>query len=317
MRWDSSSSTAIDTAMPPFGASVSAVLRDGPNAAGARMDDTISKMRDLVKDLDAKASRHDACASFLTTIGESLRLQRPRDSMLHKFVEAYDSNEPSRRAGLDGDIFAFASEKFWEETKAISQIFLIQHDWKSAMAGADVGDFQLPYPKCCFEFIVSDHRFCALAGVDESSGRRYLLICYQNGATWVTAGPYIVKADGWTFAHKPDDNGLPIVYFIDAHIRALCVSLEAEVAVADTIRAPHKLNARLRATGRHEAYDYRELRLSRKPRPLPLADHTAGTPKRLHFRRGHWRHFGNHKTWVKWCLCGDPDLGFIDKHYRL
>jgi len=31
----------------------------------------------------------------------------------------------------------------------------------------------------------------------------------------------------------------------------------------------------------------------------------------------HWRHFENHKTWIKWHLRGDPCLGFIDKHYRL
>jgi hypothetical protein len=30
-----------------------------------------------------------------------------------------------------------------------------------------------------------------------------------------------------------------------------------------------------------------------------------------------WRHFVSHKTWIKWTLVGDPDLGFIDKEYRL
>lgn len=42
-----------------------------------------------------------------------------------------------------------------------------------------------------------------------------------------------------------------------------------------------------------------------------------GSRKRLHFRRGHWRHYESMKTWIRWCLAGDPDLGFIDKHYTL
>lgn len=37
----------------------------------------------------------------------------------------------------------------------------------------------------------------------------------------------------------------------------------------------------------------------------------------LHFRRGHWRHYGEYKTWIKWMLVGDPELGFVDKMYKL
>jgi hypothetical protein len=52
---------------------------------------------------------------------------------------------------------------------------------------------------------------------------------------------------------------------------------------------------------------------------LPAADgeREPGRKKRLHFRRGHWRHYETHKTWIKWMLVGDPDLGFIEKQYRL
>ena len=43
---------------------------------------------------------------------------------------------------------------------------------------------------------------------------------------------------------------------------------------------------------------------------------------RLHWRRGHWRvihwfsEFEN-RVWVRRCLVGDPDLGFVAKNYRL
>jgi hypothetical protein len=39
--------------------------------------------------------------------------------------------------------------------------------------------------------------------------------------------------------------------------------------------------------------------------------------KRLHFCRGHWRHYEKSKTWIRWCLKGDPDLGFVDAEYKL
>jgi hypothetical protein len=38
---------------------------------------------------------------------------------------------------------------------------------------------------------------------------------------------------------------------------------------------------------------------------------------RLHFRRGHHRHYENYKLWIKWQLVGNPDIGFIDKDYKL
>jgi hypothetical protein len=38
--------------------------------------------------------------------------------------------------------------------------------------------------------------------------------------------------------------------------------------------------------------------------------------KRLHLRRGHWRHFATYRTWIKWMMVGNPDLGFVDKEYR-
>lgn len=64
-------------------------------------------------------------------------------------------------------------------------------------------------------------------------------------------------------------------------------------------------------------YEYRVVRLNRKPRTQSLPATALHAPKRLHFRRGHWRHYEGFKTWVRWCLVGNPDLGFIDKEYRI
>lgn len=43
----------------------------------------------------------------------------------------------------------------------------------------------------------------------------------------------------------------------------------------------------------------------------------TGIKKRQHERRGHWRHFKNgKKTWIRNCLAGDPNLGFVSKDYN-
>jgi len=48
----------------------------------------------------------------------------------------------------------------------------------------------------------------------------------------------------------------------------------------------------------------------------PTAE-AAARAIRLHFRRGHWRHLDTGKVWVNWCLVGNPDLGWVDKEYRI
>jgi hypothetical protein len=103
------------------------------------------------------------------------------------------------------------------------------------------------------------------------------------------------------------------------NIRSICIALDAEVAVTEVIRAPHRLNHQREKQGKKPVLDHHVVNLARRSRvePLPSAgDREARWHPRLHFRRGHWRHFEDHKTWVRWCLVGDPDLGFIDKEYR-
>lgn len=317
-RYSFSSSTAIDR-VPLFGADISSVLIRGAETEEKRLREALGEKERELKELDARECRLKACLSFAAFMKEPLRLQRPRESLFNKTVDAVDSGDGFRRTGLDGDIFLFESDAFWEDTKTSSQVFLVQHDWKSAMSGTEFGDFQLPYPKCCFEFIISDHRVCALMGADGATEDRYMIVFFQDGPVWIMVGPFMADGNNWEHAQVKNKSeiAVPLANFLHAHVRALCVSLEAEIAVADTTRAPHKLNSRLVSTRRQPSYDYREIRLARRPRPSALIDSAAGSPKRLHFRRGHWRHFSNHRTWVKWCLVGDPDLGFIDKHYSL
>ena len=102
-------------------------------------------------------------------------------------------------------------------------------------------------------------------------------------------------------------------------IKALCVALDAEVAVRNVVRASEKVNRRREQEGREPFYSYHVVSLNRRYR---IGNRSPGGglvqgKKRLHFRRGHWRHYAEFKTWVRWTLVGNPELGFIDKEYRL
>jgi hypothetical protein len=128
-------------------------------------------------------------------------------------------------------------------------------------------------------------------------------------ATFVQFGDYWVNVLGKT----------QLSVLIWDQIRAICIALDAQVATAEVIRAPVNLNEKRAKAGKSPLSDYRVVDLARRHRIANPAAGTAGTGtrKRLHFRRGHWRHYETTKTWVKWCLVGNPDLGFINKHYRL
>ncbi len=194
------------------------------------------------------------------------------------------------------------------------QVFVIEHDWAAAFADAEdfankddwpvKVDFRLPYPECCFEFQFSGKRLCVLSRFD---GKNH-------------AWSAIVRTTvGWLFFALSEPAHAEISRRVRQTIRAASIALDAAVAEIEVVRAPHKLNKQRERRGRPLVADYHSIRLARRSRPAPLPNRLDETGRRLrlHFRRGHWRHFETHKTWIRWTLVGDPDLGFIDKHYRL
>ena len=204
-----------------------------------------------------------------------------------------------------------------------SHRFLMTHDWAAAFAGdRDFDDrgseFRLPAPTCCFDFYVSGAHVLALVTEEAFSADGSL--APDDGTDHFLLG--VQLKNGWVLHGRSGayDAEVRLFTFIFRHIKAACVALEAEIAETEIVRAPHKLNAARVRRGKLPLSDYHIINLMRRQRaaPLPL-DHETEPHRspRLHFRRGHWRHFVNHKTWIKWTLVGDPDLGFIDKEYRL
>lgn len=235
-------------------------------------------------------------------------LQKAEESALHHLLDAQQTNtllapphKNPQNPRADG---IFGSD---------SQVFVFQHDWARAFEGSPEfasskfleWDCVLPYPKCCFEFQIS--------------GMRILFGTLLEGTNYRMAAR-IRSSAGWTIFSATNARPEQMATFdlMYRQIRAAVIALDAGVAESELVRAPSKLNKARIARGALPLLDFHVVNLARRSRPPEVADSgESGRGVRLHFRRGHWRHFEQSKTWIKWTLVGDPDLGFIDKHYRL
>lgn len=260
-----------------------------------------------------------AAAAFVAKIAKAPVLQKLGESGWHKCAQALKA--------LDAVVLCIPEETGFQLTDhdlKASHSIVVQHDWAQAFDKADQfdgGEYRLPYKVQVFEFRISGARVCF--SVDT-----------EDAGTPITSGLWIETPAGWALAALctfNDGRFVPgqfstaaktIVDLCGKQVRAIAIALEAKVAVKELVRAPHKLNVARAKRGKLPLLDYHVVNLARRVRALPdaepLASDHQGTKRRLHFRRGHWRHFENgKKTWIDWMLVGDPDLGFIDKHYTL
>lgn len=250
---------------------------------------------------------------LLNWVHSGLRLERASSTRFHHLIDDWKSGRlirPSQSSLTDEERFEVHNQQLLSPTY---DIFVIQHDWARAFEGSQdfkvealsPYDFHLPYPNCCFEFVLSGKSVCLLSRFDY---KNYGLAIFVNiGETWLQ--PPL----RW-------QEFKPLASILDAQFRAIGIALEAQVAMTEVVRASAKLNRSRERSGRQRVNDYHVVKLARRSRPEPLPSSGEGGDRsgvRLHFRRGHWRHFEEHKTWIKWTLVGDPDLGFIEKHYSI
>jgi hypothetical protein len=230
-------------------------------------------------------------------------LEKNEHTRLHHFLEAAKNNNVVDAQDPDVEIGAMS------EDGGLMHTFVVKHDWARAFENAEgMGDaVKLPYPICAFELRFNGRNVIAL--VWELDGEQTFSAFVQVGEVWIA-----VAAERGRMQF-PEDK---IAAASWSQIRAICVALDAEVATHEVIRAPHKLNEKRVKEGKIPLYDYHAVDLAhRQIISNPAESPSNGSKKRLHFRRGHWRHYQASKTWIKWCLVGDPDLGFIGKHYTL
>jgi hypothetical protein len=285
-----------------------------------KKDELIREMADVNRQAHAKKlelkdiETKKAVIEKLLDWGADLKIQRPNGISFRKMRKAFAED---RTIYLDKSLHGVMPKlDFEKEIFRFAEVLLIEHDWAAAFKNADLADsvVKLPYDVCAFEFRFSDRPVIALAtqfGTDIAFTAVVLI-----DEWWV-----VTDFAGRIGADYEDNNSkyealVRLFHEVSRQIRAACISLDAEVAKAEVVREPH--------SGQHGRNAHQMLKpyhvvsLARRgPRPLVSVGTETGRRVRLHFRRGHWRHFEDHKTWIKWCLCGDPDLGFIDKHYKL
>ena len=229
------------------------------------------------------------------------RIERNDCSRLHKLADAIQSGE------LINAVLGHSTGKPESVLAHPYGTFVVRHDWLAAVgeAAAEVGnEFVLPYAHCAFEFCIN--------------GLVVIVIAAQQEGEKMTAIPFVQANGLWLcFDGETPRNAAP-TQFAWEQIRAICVALDAQVATHTVIRAPEKLNAKRERSGLTPIFSHSVIDLSRRYRAQPGTTSSSETArKRLHFRRGHWRHYEDHKTWIKWMLVGNPELGFIDHHYTL
>lgn len=225
------------------------------------------------------------------------------------------------------EILADMPVQSFEEVFEDAEIFRVEHDWFKAIRKAgefDGGSFRLPYETSVFEFQVSRKAVVAMCvnyGSDATENEIVMQLAVESFFGWALShnlyrnngGRWEVMQGG---ASIKEDKMEHLVELIGNQIRAACIALDAEVAATTLVREGHE--GKGREAKAHPAYEFYTISIASRTRAEALQSHGAskGT-KRLHFRRGHWRHFTASKTWVRWCLVGNPELGFIDKQYRL
>jgi hypothetical protein len=241
----------------------------------------------------------DAYEAEVYAWARSARLERPDGGpVLHKLQGTPPAGDKQLSEG---------GERAQRALEGNPHVFVIQHDWAAAFAGSTEPFDErphLPYPHCYFEFKISGRRVGAIV-LEEQGDLRFLIYVQHSRAS----GAWICLSRQYN----------AVTRLVMAQVNAICVALDAGIAESERVPASKTLNKIRVRRGDRPIADYHVINLARRARSSAkeISEPSDRRAPRLHFRRGHWRHYDDHKTWINWTLVGDPDLGFIEKHYRL
>ncbi len=271
------------------------------------------RLKELNAEMSELKARENQIGDLATWSAESgLKIERPDGPSFRKLRKAVAEG---RTAYLGKDPMASApAVDFEKEVFRHAEILVIEHDWASAFNGANVenASIRLPYDVCAFEFKFAGRAVIAFAIQADTHILFCPAICF--GDLWIMTD-FVFPLD-----FDPTDDRtscmVEMLAVVSEQIKAACIALDADVAEATTVREVHS-GSGSGSSQPLKAHHVVSL-ANRRARPAALSNGDGtGRRKRLHFRRGHWRHFEANKTWIKWMLVGNPDLGFVEKEYRL
>ncbi|MBK6942500.1 MAG: hypothetical protein IPH13_20180 [Planctomycetes bacterium] len=312
---------------------------------------TVREARAQIAQLESEAAHHkfyrdwcqvridaaDACEKWMLHGTENgWVIERNTTSRAHHLLEALarvgDDGDPKityaelRRASVHklaiarfkqtaGDVSELATDPSIQSADLMAaQVFVLQHDWSAALGSAidaPTESIALPAPSCLFEFQVNGRWVLLHATQSEGENPKYAIFLHHEGV-WFDWGKLDIEQ-----LRSGGDRSLGLAVW--RQVVAVCIVLDSEIAERVVVRADTALQKARARAGRPPIRPYYVVDLSRRRRTTNENARTQSTDRhvRLHFRRGHWRHYDGFKTWIRWTLVGDPDLGFVDKHYRL
>lgn len=316
-------------------------------AESKRLTFDVSEKEKLIT---AEKARSVIFDKIVTWAHGPLRLEKPQGSSFHHLVDY------SRTSA--GGTFARALESGELTTP---QLFVVDHDWHAAFSAsegfAEIAEWPLPYAKCCFEFRISGVRVLAFVEEDDvNDGGKFLHCVYGRDEHWCSDDyEYVLRRASGTLGHvtgvlvevsgekRREGHKFPdLTSMVVNQIRAVCIMLDARVAVQERREPSAALSKSRSARGRSALPAHSVVRLSRRRYGQPREDTRAvssGRHVRLHWRRGHWRHYDRildepdpdvrtvdkanesgiwtSSQWINSMLVGDESLGFVEKEYRL
>jgi hypothetical protein len=265
----------------------------------ASIDKRITKLNENNAALDLVLKGAIEVEAWLKQV-EHPKLETTDVSRVHRLIE-------KAHAGMVMDMEAATVSGPQDQLVLVHEhVFVIQHDWEALLAEKVSHDeWKPPFEECVFEMRVSGRNVVAHVAAPEGKRPR--------------VGFFLEAKDQscWIFYDALNTRSAVIETCLK-QVQAACIMLDAEVVTHEVQRQPHKLNQKRAQAGKQPLLDFHVLKLNRRSVAKPLEDHqSTGRRKRLHFRRGHYRHLENHKVWIRWTMVGSPDLGFVDKEYRL
>lgn len=202
-------------------------------------------------------------------------------------------------------------------------VFLVDHDWAALCAsieGYAEADFHFPFDSFQVEFSIQAvtiivSLFDAQGDMPPVGG---LFVAKKDGDFLPVTGFYVIDGKvGIDTDHiEPEPWMFRLASIALDQTRAISVLIEADAAETIEINADPKLQ-RARAKRRVPPINPYLILSLRRSTPAQSAKSAYQGVVRCHFRRGHWMRVGEGKTWRKWTLVGNPDLGFVQKTYVL
>lgn len=260
---------------------------------------------------------------LLRWMASPLVLQKQDGTKYHDLIEALQKGDRLYRFGMGEPLGPPPEGKHFGVD---APLFHIEHDWASLFSKSSEtpGMVQLPFPYTAFEMVISRVRVCSIAYQLEDTKIGLTLFAEISPKKWMSIAIWEYSENGpWEEVSSSSSEvkwKSNLIELVGKQIIATSIMLESEVAESEIVRAPHKLNKARQRRGERPLKDYHVVKLAKRHRTFPLNQEYGGDKRRsprLHFRRGHWVHYANHKTWRKWCLVGDVELGWVDKMYEL